>query len=310
MVKLQEHIKQLKDNGHKQIGLKDIPYAASLLQYITDALNLTDTQSDAINSFKKIIINIESILLNQKITVSMKILLERAKLLIIAKYNIIKGILKTTEKLKGRQTCNAGQVNLTIEEIRTNIEKSIKENQDLEIEMSMWKRKAKSFQKMKGVSSPEGSHKSDNFYTEADFDTIEAYQLDDLNSEFDNRSSYSGLSDYSSNSASSLMKPNGEATENKLKKIDQATKNLGSYKNFVRLVLRTKFEVLEPKAPGQSVSEKALWTEANKQSIDIKSWESFIIGELKNPTKYLEAALKKRASKNFIPTLDTIYEEV
>lgn len=293
---------QLRDCTYKKPDLKDMPYYTSLLQYINDSINVTETTTDSLNLFRKLIINIESILLNSKTSISMKILLERAKFLILEKHNVTKEIFKKNEKPKGRQTY-APQGLHNAEDIRKHIEKGIKANQNLQTEMSMWKRKANSFRKMAGAHSPPtGSVKS--FSNDSDF---EAYQLNDVNSDVDKASVCTDLTDsnfFESSSSLAQQRSGNKSIPN----INQPQGGI-SYKDFVRVVLRVKFEVLESKASGQAVPEKALWNEAIKQNVDSALWEQFIVEELKNPEKYIQPVQKKRVKKSFRPTLDTIYEE-
>lgn len=237
-----------------------MPYIASLQQYIYDALKINTTTMVDINSIKKLTINIDAILAKFRSSVSMKILLERSKLLLVEKYNIIKEdqkkILKE-KKADGRATCNIGKSGIKLEDMRKEIELSLKKKENIEIEKGMWERKAKTFKKAGGnISSPSKS---------------------------------SGVSSSDSEYDSKIKDSNSRNT------VDSANK--GSYREFARLVLKTKFERLNSKSPGQEVQEKLLWNEVNKQKVPVELWESFILKELQDFKKYISTTPKSRVTK-------------
>lgn len=238
-----------------------MPYIASLQQYIYDALKINTTTMADINSIKKLTINIDAILAKFRSSVSMKILLERSKLLLVEKYNIIKEdqkkILKE-KKADGRATCTIGKSGIKLDDMRKEIEASLKKKENIEIEKGMWERKAKTFKKVGGnISSPSKSS-----------------CISSSDSEYDNKNK------------------NNNSSRNT---VDSANK--GSYREFARLVLKTKFERLNSKSPGQEVQEKILWNEVNKQKVPVELWESFILKELQDYKKYISTTPKSRVTK-------------
>jgi len=85
------------------------------------------------------------------------------------------------------------------------------------------------------------------------------------------------------------------------------------YQDFVKVVLKVKFEKIHNTHKGQDVPEKILFKECIKRNIPESEWSEFIQNELKYPEKYSEYFKsnnkKMRVLKNQAVFLDTIKEE-
>jgi hypothetical protein len=60
------------------------------------------------------------------------------------------------------------------------------------------------------------------------------------------------------------------------------------YQEFVKTVLKIKFEKIHSSHKGQDVPENILFKQCLKNNIPEGEWSNFIINELKNPEKYSE----------------------
>lgn len=60
------------------------------------------------------------------------------------------------------------------------------------------------------------------------------------------------------------------------------------YQDFVKSVLKIKFEKIHNTHKGQDIPEKVLFKECIKRNIPETEWNDFILEELKNPQKYSE----------------------
>ena len=60
------------------------------------------------------------------------------------------------------------------------------------------------------------------------------------------------------------------------------------YQDFVKAVLKVKFEKIHSSHKGQDIPEKILFKECIKKNIPELEWNDFILNELKNPQKYSE----------------------
>jgi len=85
------------------------------------------------------------------------------------------------------------------------------------------------------------------------------------------------------------------------------------YQDFVKAVLKVKFEKIHNTHKGQDVPERVLFKECIKRNIPESEWSEFIQNELKNPEKYSDhfkvGNKKMRVLKNQTVYLDTIKEE-
>jgi hypothetical protein len=80
------------------------------------------------------------------------------------------------------------------------------------------------------------------------------------------------------------------------------------YQEFVKTMLKVKFEKIHNTHKGQEIPEKLLFKECIKQSIPQSEWRDFIIQELKNPSKYSALLSKnKKMSKNYKANIKYIY---
>lgn len=88
-------------------------------------------------------------------------------------------------------------------------------------------------------------------------------------------------------------------------------KNL--YREFVKLVLKVKFEVFNGNHPGQKISERILFNECLSKQISRNQFREFIINELNQPEKYLKCFKSvTKARKTKLPNknlMEVICEE-
>lgn len=70
------------------------------------------------------------------------------------------------------------------------------------------------------------------------------------------------------------------------------------YQDFVKLMLKVKFEKIHSSHKGQQISEKLLFKECIRQNIPQRNWMDFIINELKNPSKYSHSSKRDTKLKN------------
>jgi hypothetical protein len=87
-------------------------------------------------------------------------------------------------------------------------------------------------------------------------------------------------------------------------------KNL--YREFVKLVLKVKFEVFNGNHPAQKISERILFNECMSKEIPRPKYREFIIQELNQPEKYLKcfkSAANDRKTKINPKPMEIISEE-
>lgn len=115
----------------------------------------------------------------------------------------------------------------------------------------------------------------------------------DISSDVESKN-HDDLSDCTSmTSNTSLRALNGETVE--IPQIPE--KNTGEnkmldakklYQDFVKTVLKIKFEKIHSSHKGQDVPENVLFKQCLKNNIPEGEWVNFIMNELKNPDKYSE----------------------
>jgi uncharacterized membrane protein YcaP (DUF421 family) len=87
-------------------------------------------------------------------------------------------------------------------------------------------------------------------------------------------------------------------------------KNL--YREFVKLVLKVKFEVFNSNHPGQKISERILFNECSSQGISNDRYKEFIVKELNQPEKYLKCFKSQTQPRRTVlnqKPMDVIREE-
>lgn len=120
----------------------------------------------------------------------------------------------------------------------------------------------------------------------------EKYRLENIDSEFDVRSfKEEQLSDCTSNASVSMISDSGRTELKKEisainKDVLESTDPKVIYKEFVKIFLKVKFETIHSEHRGQQIHQNLIYREALKKNIIPGEWETFIIEELKNISKY------------------------
>ena len=70
------------------------------------------------------------------------------------------------------------------------------------------------------------------------------------------------------------------------------------YQEFVKIMLKVKFEKFNNSHSGQKIPEKVLFRECMRQKVDKKNWPDFIVRELQQSSKYADFIKKENKSKN------------
>jgi hypothetical protein len=87
------------------------------------------------------------------------------------------------------------------------------------------------------------------------------------------------------------------------------------YQEFVKIMLKVKFEKFNNSHTGQKIPEKILFKECIKHNIAKKDWTEFIIRELQQPNKYIQYMKRDTKLKNYKayignPNMEVINEEI
>jgi hypothetical protein len=328
--KLCENIIKIKKDQEEGIGSsralsiqKDISTITLLHEYITSALDLCYLNHKTVVALKNLIINIDSLILGHKGHISSLILLERAKVLVLEKYNIIREDIrkkKETEKINSRTSNQYSHVSIKeeMEEIKKEIENELKKKKCADVERDSIKRKVNAFKKMTEVQTPKNQNeilekscdssrdeKSDledikennrifkdvNVISEITSDVESDCSLRKSSSSFFTNSTISNrdnlMSDYSSNREtidSDVDQSPHLGNISVTPFITQTTEK--GYKDFVKIFLKIKFEKLGYRHLGQRIPEKAIWKEIQKNKIPFDKWPETIEKEMNNPEKY------------------------
>jgi hypothetical protein len=163
---------QNKQNSYSDV-VKDMPIIISLLQYLTDMLKISEGSDETLLKMKKVLQNLETLILTFKGNISTMILLDRSKLLCWKKYSLIREGVGSCANIKinknenfypfkksNSQPITHGSQDLSdLTILQKQISERRKKAEELQIEKDMWKRKANSFMKTQ-VSQREHSEKS------------------------------------------------------------------------------------------------------------------------------------------------------
>jgi len=155
--------------------------------------------------------------------------------------------------------------------------------------------------------------------------------IDDINSDCDNLSIHSGISDitcsdFGKTQQSGFNMNLKQDLENKENDMNAANNSNGSsffsgasesemkklYKEFVKIMLKLKFEKIPTSHMGQKIPEKLLFKECTKREVPQENWSEYILEELTHPEKYFNQIKKdkKRPTKfQLRPYMDIINEE-
>ena len=133
----------------------------------------------------------------------------------------------------------------------------------------------------------------DKDYIKIKSDKVDCTQkiINDITSEIDNQR-LDELSDCTSMTSSSSFSNMKDRFRNEISPIKSENSHLFDakklYQDFVKAVLKVKFEKIHSSHKGQNIPEKALFRECLKRNIPENEWTEFIINELKYPEKYSE----------------------
>jgi hypothetical protein len=164
----------------------------------------------------------------------------------------------------------------------------------------------KSTRRLIGLKSPEilTEEEDDNVGNKLDSKKIynKRNVITDINSDVDNLSVKSEISDCTSMSSSTntlnLMSDSEtpkSVNSSKRSEMDKKRK----YQEFVKIMLKVKFEKIHNTHKGQEISERDLFIECvEKQKVDQSQWQAFIIDVLKDPKKCQEIIMNSKRSKS------------
>jgi len=85
-------------------------------------------------------------------------------------------------------------------------------------------------------------------------------------------------------------------------------KEKARYMQFLKILLKIKFQKLHNSHMGQQIPAKPIYEEAKKQNITQENWQDFILNEIKQPQKYMKYIkadkLKAKKTQGNNPNLD------
>ena len=177
--KLLDNILTFRSSGSKYVNEeKDGAYFQFLEQYINDALSLKAINARSLASLKKIVVSMNHIIVQFSGSVSVLLLLERAKVLVIDKMKQMKNYMdKATETNK--MSIKKGELSKErIKEIESQIAEKIKEKENLDKENELLR---ETVSKLKSNSMIEEEGIANDKLI------IGNFQLEDIDSEVDRR---------------------------------------------------------------------------------------------------------------------------
>lgn len=84
------------------------------------------------------------------------------------------------------------------------------------------------------------------------------------------------------------LQPTSQDRTNTVGNLGKPFRTQVSYREFVKIFLKLKFEKLDMDHPGQKVGQDLVWKEVIKQQIPFEKWKEFILDELKSYKKYTD----------------------
>jgi len=311
--KLKEHINSLlKTDNSKSIEsdtVKDIHHFSSLNSYIEDATSLNNIDLATVNSLKKIVSNINTLVSNFKGGMSALILIERTRLLLLEKLNILKlDMKKNTETRRMNDKKSGG-----LKELEEKKKDMLTEQESIEDDKAfiLSRLKARGGRMLsidvEKYSDTEEDKVSTTHQKGPDTPGTQNYYINTINSEVEKGMISDGLSSgYNSSNFSDCDNrftfPNFPSRKNS---VDSGKQD---YKEFTKLYLKVKFEQLYNKHEGQNIPQHAIWTEVVRNNIPKNEWAEFIYKELKSIDKY--AKYTKRSSTRVVRNMEPISEEI
>jgi len=218
------------------------------------------------------------------------IIIERVKLLIYEKINILNTDLKDKYNIKKANTKASSAFlidNLKEEDIqyKTLFSSSIRSSKEIWIKDN-------------------DSIERDSLPNKVRNRNSDAYVLSTINSEYnenDNKHEVTSINNFSVVSDIYAAK-----SPFIYKKFEYTNKNeLDSktiYKKFAKIFLKVKFENLHNKHNGNNIPQNIIWNEVTKNAVPKEKWPEFILEELKNADKYAKFYKKSQ--------MDAIKEEI
>jgi hypothetical protein len=141
--KFEEHLRTIAvihNSKNNKNAVQDMTYLTTLIQYIHDLFEL-DRNIESAKHIKRTIMNIETSIISFKGSITVLILLERAKLLALDKMHWMR------EELRKRKTVNERPSQLVLLDLQKELDEVIRTREKCEIEKDMWKRKAYNLEK-------------------------------------------------------------------------------------------------------------------------------------------------------------------
>jgi len=68
----------------------------------------------------------------------------------------------------------------------------------------------------------------------------------------------------------------------------EIVKEKARYMQFLKILLKIKFQKLHNSHMGQQIPAKPVYEEAKRQNISQENWQDFILNEIKQPQKYMK----------------------
>jgi len=331
--KLKENLSRIQNSNDSEYE-KDRHLYEIINKYIGDVLALSTIHLNTLNLIKKIVSNLNVLISTFKGCLSTLIIIERARVIILEKLNILKEDLKKLhENKKDNKERKSGLINMSkFKELEMKKEGILKESSNINMEKDLAQRKISNLKNALD-NSPNNSHIVDNqsmisMYInkignennikENDFN----YKLDAINSDFEKSKILGEISDCTSIASNSVISDNEMSCSTLERKTESSNQNTSKinvhnnvkdqktlYREFVKVFLKVKFEQLHNDHKGQKVLQSDVWKEAIKRNISQNNWSDFIFEELKNSKKYEKSTKKVRMTES-LNKMDTIKEEI
>lgn len=178
------------------------------------------------------------------------------------------------------------------------LKEEIQKLKKIEIEKELMMNKVNNLQKNQAIPEKESQQiEDDESVNDDDLEVKKIHalknKLDEINSDLDNLSDKSGVSDCTSMTSTNSFSSFKDQPVNDLQKeLSRSSNEANDRKEFIKLVLKIKFEKLHNSHKGQNVNERSLYEECQRNQIPKDRWPEFILQELNTPAKYLSQTRK------------------